>query len=395
MKSWDEIRDLRRTKRAELRSRRVSLPRDEKDRVRATVTTLLRQHVPEFASACIGFCWPYKGEIDFRHFIRSVVADGAEAALPVVVERAQPLEFWSWRPHIKMQRGIWNIPIPAERCPVQPTVLLVPLVGFDASGYRLGYGGGYFDRTLATLTPRPLTIGVGYELGRLPTIYPQPHDIPMDAIVTENGFAWIEESSHPDRDGDERRSFASPPCSMHELDPSSLGYMSRADVLSLLGQLLEGERAGARSVGVMSKEASQSQAGSALRDIARDEARFCAMLTHHIRRLGGLPSTATGTFYDKIIALKGAAQRLGLLNRGQGWVVRKLREALPRIDDGALHKDLREMLEVHERNIATCTQLTQTLKPLEYPANASEPDAMEDGNHAVEQPTVQWGATTQ
>src|SRR5262245_938710 len=125
MKSWDEIRDWRRAKRAELRSRRVSLPRDEKDRIRATVTALIRQHVPEFGSACIGFCWPYKGEIDFRHFIRGAVADGAEAALPVVVERAQPLEFWSWRPHMKMQRGIWNIPVPADRLLVQPTILLV------------------------------------------------------------------------------------------------------------------------------------------------------------------------------------------------------------------------------------------------------------------------------
>jgi 5-formyltetrahydrofolate cyclo-ligase len=83
-----------------------------------------------------------------------------------------------------MARGIWNIPIPRERNSVRPTALLVPLVGFDAAGYRLGYGGGYYDRPLATLVPKPLTIGVGYELGRLETIYPQPHDIPMDAIVT-------------------------------------------------------------------------------------------------------------------------------------------------------------------------------------------------------------------
>jgi 5-formyltetrahydrofolate cyclo-ligase len=101
-----------------------------------------------------------------------------------------------------MQRGIWAIPIPADRLPVQPTVLLVPLLGFDERGYRLGYGGGYFDRTLAVARPRPLTIGVGYELGRLPTIYPQPHDIPMDAIVTDAGFAWIEEPGRPD-DGDD------------------------------------------------------------------------------------------------------------------------------------------------------------------------------------------------
>jgi 5-formyltetrahydrofolate cyclo-ligase len=389
MKSWDEIRDWRRAKRGELRSRRVSLPRDAKDRVRARVTNLIRQHVPEFGSACIGFCWPYKGEIDLRHFMRIAVADGAQVALPVVVERAQPLEFWSWRPHMKMQRGIWNIPIPADRLPIQPTLLLVPLLGFDERGYRLGYGGGYFDRTLAVATSRPLTIGVGYELSRLPTIYPQRHDIPMDAIVTENGFAWIEGPSRPKGGVDERRGFASSPCSLHELDASSPCHMSRAEVLSLLGQLLEGERAGARSVGVMSQEASQPQTGSALRDIARDEARFCAMLTRHIRRLGGIPSTATGAFYDKVIVLDAAAQQLGLLNRGQGWVVRKLQEALPRIDDDALHKDLQDMLEVHERNIATCTQLKQTLKPLKHPANGGEePGAMEDANHAGESVTV-------
>src|SRR3546814_7461577 len=75
---------------------------------------------------------------------------GAEAALPVVVEKGQPLECWAWRPRMKLGRGIWNIPIPDKRDVVRPTALLVPLVGFDAAGYRLGYGGGYYDRTLAT-----------------------------------------------------------------------------------------------------------------------------------------------------------------------------------------------------------------------------------------------------
>jgi 5-formyltetrahydrofolate cyclo-ligase len=71
-------------------------------------------------------------------------------------------------------------------------VLLVPLLGFDEDGYRLGYGGAITnDRTLAALTPRPITIGVGYELERLQTIHPQPHDIPMDAVVTDVGFRWF------------------------------------------------------------------------------------------------------------------------------------------------------------------------------------------------------------
>ena len=86
-----------------------------------------------------------------------------------------------------MQTGIWNIPIPKQRQPLQPTVLLIPLVGFDTKGYRLGYGGGYYDRTLEQLTPIPLKIGIGFEMARIPTIHPQAHDIPMDLIVTEAG----------------------------------------------------------------------------------------------------------------------------------------------------------------------------------------------------------------
>jgi 5-formyltetrahydrofolate cyclo-ligase len=130
------------------------------------------------------------------------------AALPVVVEKQQPMEFWSWQPQMKLVRGIWNIPTPSERNPVQPTVLPVPLVGFDAAGYRMGQGGGYYDRTLATFAQKPLTIGIGHELGRLETIYAQRHDRSMDAIVTESGSyvvksrsqTWIRELRSPQRD---------------------------------------------------------------------------------------------------------------------------------------------------------------------------------------------------
>lgn len=138
-------------------------------------------------SACLGFYWPFQGEIDVRHLVCDFLSLGAQAVLPVVVEAQQPLEFWSWRPGMKLSRGVWNIPVPGERSLLHPTVLLVPLLGFDEAGYRLGYGGGYYDRTLATFAKKPLSIGIGYELGRLETIYPQPHDIPMDAIVTESG----------------------------------------------------------------------------------------------------------------------------------------------------------------------------------------------------------------
>jgi 5,10-methenyltetrahydrofolate synthetase len=80
---------------------------------------------------------------------------------------------------------VWNIPTPQKRDIVIPHAVLAPLVGFDLECYRLGYGGGYFDRTLAALSPRPLAIGVGFELSRIRTIYPQPFDIPMEVVVTE------------------------------------------------------------------------------------------------------------------------------------------------------------------------------------------------------------------
>lgn len=188
--SWPEIRDWRRAKRAELISARVRMPKSERERRTAEIIARLNAGVPPIAPAVVGFYWAFKGEIDLRGVVRTLLAGGAEAALPVVVEKAKPLEFWRWRPRMKMARGIWNIPVPGERDPVRPNLLLVPLVGFDAAGYRLGYGGGYYDRTLAAMSPRPVTIGVGFGLGRLDTICPQPHDIPMDAMVTEEAFLW-------------------------------------------------------------------------------------------------------------------------------------------------------------------------------------------------------------
>ena len=93
-----------------------------------------------------------------------------------------------------MQRGIWNIPIPREQDVVIPDVVIAPLVGFDTSGFRLGYGGGYFDRALAAAVPRPYAIGLGYADSALQTIYPQPHDIPMNLIVTDESVYHVSSS---------------------------------------------------------------------------------------------------------------------------------------------------------------------------------------------------------
>lgn len=131
--------------------------------------------------------WPFRGEPDLRPFMMRVTALGGTCALPVVIEKGKPLAFRSWAEGEPLARGVWNIPIPAGGAPVVPDVAIAPVVGFDRQCYRLGYGGGFFDRTLAALSPRPRVFGVGYELQALETIHPLDHDIPMLAIVTEQG----------------------------------------------------------------------------------------------------------------------------------------------------------------------------------------------------------------
>lgn len=184
----DAVRAWRRTTRADLIGRRTALPRETRHRVRQTVAESLLLELARADGGCIGFYWPIRGEINLRPLLTDCVAAGFRAALPVVVAPDSPVEFWEWTPDTRLVRGFWNIPVPHRRRPADPTILLVPLVGFDGEGYRLGYGGGYYDRTLAAMQPRPRAIGVGYDLGSLPTILPQPHDIPMNAVVTEAGI---------------------------------------------------------------------------------------------------------------------------------------------------------------------------------------------------------------
>lgn len=159
--------------------------------VTAHLDQLLAQRFDSLSGLTISAWWPIKAELDLRPWLAGLAARGARAALPLVATKAAPLVFREWTPQTRMEQGFWNILVPAEGPDIVPDIVLSPLVGWDGSGYRLGYGGGYFDRTLAALTPRPLAIGVGLDAARLPTIFPQPHDIAMQAIVTETGIAKL------------------------------------------------------------------------------------------------------------------------------------------------------------------------------------------------------------
>jgi 5-formyltetrahydrofolate cyclo-ligase len=185
---WAVVRPWRKARRAELIGARVGAGRTRRDAWGAAITAQILDGVPNLEWLLVGIYWPFKGEYDVRHIARRLHARGTRLALPVVVRKNEPLAFREWKPGAKLVPGIWGIPVPADGPAVEPDALLVPLVGFDRERFRLGYGGGYYDRTLASMRRKPLKIGIGFELGALPTIHPQPHDIPMDAIVTEDRF---------------------------------------------------------------------------------------------------------------------------------------------------------------------------------------------------------------
>lgn len=153
------------------------------NRLQGHLALLLEQLTPRI----LGFCWPFRAEPDLRHFVAGWLAADASrrAALPVVLDREAPLAFRRWVPGMTLQPDRHGIPHPSAGEEVLPDVVLVPLNAFDAAGFRLGYGGGYFDRTLEVLPAR--AVGVGFEVGRVDSVLPQPHDRPMEWIVTEVG----------------------------------------------------------------------------------------------------------------------------------------------------------------------------------------------------------------
>lgn len=155
---------------------------------------------------------------------------------------------------------------------------------------------------------------------------------------------------------DELREYASPACLRHEFDSAVSAHLNRAELLVLLNELLEGERAGARGLIEMQRECTDPELVQLLHDVAKDEARYCAMLGAHCTRLGAAPSRATGVFLDKLRARATVAEKFALLDRGQSAVVFRLDSILWRIDDPALRVDLVEMREVHIKNIERCAR---------------------------------------
>lgn len=193
LSGWEAIKDWRKHTRDELIRGRLGVPADVRRTRGESANQRLLKSVDFRKYPVLGIYWPIRGEIDVHEIAYQHIDAGGQVALPVIVGDADPVEFWQWRPGTPMQRGRWNIPIPRERTLLAPDIVIVPLVGFDKAGYRLGYGSGYYDRTLAAAATRPFAVGLGYAESELDTIHPQPHDIPMNLIVTDKSVYRITE----------------------------------------------------------------------------------------------------------------------------------------------------------------------------------------------------------
>jgi 5,10-methenyltetrahydrofolate synthetase len=183
-----DLNQWRKEQRTLLIARRTASTPAERSAWNDAILAHLRAGFPALQGLVLGFCWPYKGEVDPRPLVLGLRERGCRAVLPAVLGKGLPLEFREWWPGAPMRAGALGIPFPDGTPVLVPDAVLVPPVGFSDQGWRLGYGGGYFDRTLAALSPQPLKICVAHELSRVPTIHPQPHDVPMDFVVTEAGI---------------------------------------------------------------------------------------------------------------------------------------------------------------------------------------------------------------
>lgn len=185
-----DIAAWRNATRARLAAARAALSADQRAALALQIAKHLDAHLfrldlPE--NPVISGYWPIKSELDLRPWLIGLRQKGWRIALPIVEVRKAPLIFRLWSQDTRLERGVWNIPVPSAESPlIVPDVALAPVLGWDRASYRLGYGGGYFDRTLAQIHPH--SIGIGLALAQIDTIHPQSHDIALSAVITENGL---------------------------------------------------------------------------------------------------------------------------------------------------------------------------------------------------------------
>jgi len=195
-KSSETARFLKNQLRAALLEQRLNMP--DRQARSALLQRVMRIWLVGRPDAVIGAYWPIKGEFDPLPALHRWKEDGElqskatqrRIGLPVMDRVHKTLTFHAWYPGCPMEDDAFDIPKPKDTEVIVPTLLFVPCVGYTDGGYRLGYGGGFYDRTLASLEPRPFTVGLGFANGLLTGHEPEAHDVPLDAILNDEGVVW-------------------------------------------------------------------------------------------------------------------------------------------------------------------------------------------------------------
>ncbi len=222
--NWPEVKAWRKEARQKILAARAAMTMAVREDLSRRLIEQLKP-VLQGRPGPISFYWPIKAEPDLKPLMRALDEAGSEVCLPVCIKLGEPLSFRRWTKGAKMERGFWDIPVPADPTEIRPRTLIAPIVGYDGTGYRLGYGGGFFDRTLAELGDAAAAIGIGFSMFRLETIHPQPHDIAMAAIVTETGVLA------------DRQASASAVCYLDEADAAYAGFATETEIAAALSNL--------------------------------------------------------------------------------------------------------------------------------------------------------------
>lgn len=191
-----DITAAKKALRKRLIAERLAMP--DREDCEAQLQEVLRIWLVGRPDISIGAYWPIHGEFDPLPALHRWKEDGElidlpeprSIGLPVIDKLHKTLTFKAWYPGCPMEEDAFQIPKPKDTETLHPTLLFVPCVGYSFGGYRLGYGGGFYDRTLAALRPKPFTVGLGYHIGYVEDFEPEPHDLPLDAILCDNGVVW-------------------------------------------------------------------------------------------------------------------------------------------------------------------------------------------------------------
>ncbi len=184
----DEFEQIKAALRGNAKSRRARLSGADRDAAAKQAAAHFDRHISVDESDVIALYWPIRDEIDTRPLMLALMDAGRTVCLPVIAGEDEPLVFRVWEADAPLFESGFGTLAPGDLAPAaEPDIIVVPLLGFDRAGTRLGYGGGYYDRTFAVLRTKPLLVGYAFSAQELPEIPRAEHDVPLDFLVTEAG----------------------------------------------------------------------------------------------------------------------------------------------------------------------------------------------------------------